>query len=96
MDRIFINQRDDELSRHGYIESAADADFFKSLLEEMRDRFSNVKFVTKTGEYSVRQIIYIPKGKRAVLAKLRSELKQYEASVNNTVKAIADIEKKEG
>lgn len=92
--QFHFNQQAERLERCGYIEMAANKNYFNKYLEGLKKKFPALKYVDKTGRFALTQIIYLPKAKREILARLKRDKAEYEKALKSTEEAIAKMDEK--
>lgn len=88
---LYLSQRVEELARRGQVESAAYPDFFNPMFAALKAAHPDVQVVKKTGVGSLYQIVFLPKARRAVVAKLKRDLAEFERDTKNTRAALTQL-----
>jgi hypothetical protein len=90
-DTIFRRQQAEQLGERGYVESAAYPDWFSKSLANIRARYPEAEFVDAVGADCNQQIIFLPRRKQEIQARLMRDLEKFEAAAASTRKALASL-----
>lgn len=91
MEKVFLQQQIEGLRRYGYV-TFANPEFAREVMAALpRPEFAAVRYVNGTGRYAIEGFIFMPRARRTIAARVKSDLSDAEKWAASYRNALAEL-----